>query len=97
MSPGRCWPVKAAPSGTGDAVSIGLVRTNSSSAEKQVQVWRAHLRKNQAITSQDAAELEDHLREQVESLRKEGLSEDEAFRARWAIYPPPSHRVSSNQ
>ena len=57
-------------------------RTNSPAAdslEKQVEAWRAHLRKSQAITVQDAAELEDHLREQIGSLRNDGLSEDEAF------------------
>ena len=57
-------------------------RTNNPAAdplEKQVEAWRAHLRKSQAITVQDAAELEDHLREQIGSLRNDGLSEDEAF------------------
>ncbi len=49
------------------------------SLEKQVEAWRAHLRKSRAITVQDAAELEDHLREQIGSLRNDGLSEDEAF------------------
>lgn len=57
-------------------------RTNNPAAgslEKQVEAWRAHLRKSQAITVQDAAELEDHLREQIRSLQEDGLSEDEAF------------------
>jgi len=57
-------------------------RTNNpatDSLEKQIEAWRAHLRKSQAITAQDAAELEDHLREQVASLRADGLSDDEAF------------------
>jgi hypothetical protein len=47
--------------------------------EKQIQAWRAHLRKSPTITSQDAAELEDHLREQIASLGADGLSNDEAF------------------
>jgi len=47
--------------------------------ESQIAAWRAHLRKSQTITGQDAAELEDHLREQIASLRADGLSEDEAF------------------
>ena len=47
--------------------------------EQQIEAWRAHLRKSRTITGQDAAELEDHLREQVGSLRADGLSEDEAF------------------
>jgi hypothetical protein len=47
--------------------------------EQQVDAWRAHLRRSRAITGPDAEELEDHLREQIASLRGRGLSEDEAF------------------
>jgi hypothetical protein len=50
-----------------------------SSLEKQIEAWRAYLRRSRAITSQDAAELEDHLREQIASLGAGGLSADEAF------------------
>jgi hypothetical protein len=49
------------------------------SLEMQVAAWRAHLRRSQAITGVDAAELEDHLREQIGALRDQGLSGDEAF------------------
>ena len=49
------------------------------SLEEQVEAWRAHLRRSQAITGPDAAELEDHLREQIASLSEHGLSNDEAF------------------
>ncbi len=49
------------------------------SLEKQIGAWRAHLAKSRTITNQDAAELEDHLREQITSLGADGLSEDEAF------------------
>ena len=51
----------------------------SDSLEKHIAAWRAHLRKSHAITGQDAAELEDHLREQILSLVGDGLSDDEAF------------------
>ncbi len=51
----------------------------SDALETQIGAWRAHLRRSQAIAGQDAAELEDHLREQIGSLRRDGLSEDEAF------------------
>ncbi len=51
----------------------------SGSLEKQIGTWRDHLRKSRTITSQDAAELEDHLREQTSSLVRDGLSDDEAF------------------
>jgi hypothetical protein len=47
--------------------------------EAQIEAWRGHLRGKRAITNPDAAELEDHLREQVAGLRSQGLSEDEAF------------------
>jgi len=49
------------------------------SLEKQIDAWRDHLRKSQTVTGQDAAELEDHLREQIASLGADGLSDDEAF------------------
>ena len=49
------------------------------SVEKQLDQWRAYLRQSRAITTRDAAELEDHLREQMASLADQGLSEDEAF------------------
>jgi hypothetical protein len=49
------------------------------SLEQQIGAWRAHLRGSRTITSSDAAELEDHLREQVASLNADGLSDDEAF------------------
>ena len=51
----------------------------SHSLEQQIEAWRAHLRASHAIAPADASELEDHLREQIASLRDQGLSEDEAF------------------
>ena len=47
--------------------------------ERQIDAWRTHLRRSQAISASDAEELEDHLREQIASLSAEVLSEDEAF------------------
>src|SRR5581483_9478945 len=47
--------------------------------EQQIGEWRAYLRRRQAIEGVDAAELEDHLREQVDGLIEAGLSADEAF------------------
>jgi hypothetical protein len=49
------------------------------SAEKQIAEWRTYLRRSRTITSRDAAELEDHLREQMASLGDQGLSVEEAF------------------
>ncbi|HEX2079375.1 MAG TPA: permease prefix domain 1-containing protein [Longimicrobium sp.] len=49
------------------------------SLEQQIDAWRAHLRRSQTIAASDAAELEDHLREQIASLNADGLSDDEAF------------------
>jgi Domain of unknown function (DUF4153) len=54
-------------------------RVEAASVEKQIEEWRAYLRGSRAITVRDAAELEDHLREQMASLGDQGLSEDEAF------------------
>ena len=47
--------------------------------ETQIAQWRSYLRRRPAIRSQDVAELEDHLRDQVATLREGGLSGDEAF------------------
>ena len=47
--------------------------------EEQIDQWRSYLRRRQAIHSVDVAELEDHLREQVEGLVAAGLATDEAF------------------
>jgi hypothetical protein len=47
--------------------------------ETQIAAWRMHLRRSRAITGADAAELEDHLREQIASLGEHGLTKDEAF------------------
>jgi hypothetical protein len=49
------------------------------SLEDQIDQWRNYLRRRQAIHSVDAAELEDHLREQVAVLMAAGLAADEAF------------------
>lgn len=49
------------------------------SVEKQIDEWRAYLRRSRAITGRDVTELEDHLREQMASLADQGLSQDEAF------------------
>jgi len=47
--------------------------------ETRIEEWRAHLRRSRAISGTDSAELEDHLREDIASLRAGGLSDDEAF------------------
>ena len=51
----------------------------TSALEEQIALWRSYLRHRQAIHPVDVAELEDHLREQVELLMEAGLSTDEAF------------------
>ena len=47
--------------------------------EEQIDRWRSYLRRRQTIHSVDVAELEDHLREQIEFLADAGLATDEAF------------------
>ncbi len=54
-------------------------RTHNVPLEEQIDQWRSYLRRRQAIHSVDVAELEDHLREQVEGLVDAGLATDEAF------------------
>jgi len=49
------------------------------SLEEQIAQWRSYLLRRQAIHSVDVAELEDHLREQIEALTDAGLAADEAF------------------
>jgi hypothetical protein len=47
--------------------------------EEQIAHWRQYLRRRGAINGPDIAELEDHLRKQVEVLIGTGLVGDEAF------------------
>jgi hypothetical protein len=47
--------------------------------EVQIEQWRTYLGRRQAIHPVDVEELEDHLRDQIETLVDAGLSPDEAF------------------
>jgi len=47
--------------------------------DQQIADWREHLTRSRAISPSDVAELEDHLREQMDFLVRDGLSRDEAF------------------
>lgn len=47
--------------------------------EAQIAEWRSFFRRRQAIHAVDVAELEDHLRGQVDALMASGLAADEAF------------------
>jgi len=53
--------------------------TNTASLEERIGQWRQYLQRRQAVHSADVAELEDHLRSQIDALRVAGLDEDEAF------------------
>ena len=53
--------------------------TNTASLEERIGQWRQYLQRRQAVHSADVAELEDHLRSQIDALRGAGLDEDEAF------------------
>src|SRR3954452_2365827 len=50
-----------------------------SDVETQIDQWRGYVQSHQAIAPEDIAEMEDHLRGQVDDLVASGLSEDEAF------------------
>lgn len=47
--------------------------------EARIAEWRVYLLGHQTIHSADVAELEDHLREQIDGLTEAGLDADEAF------------------
>jgi len=49
------------------------------SVETQIAEWRAHVAKAPAVNGHDVAELEDHLRNQIDELCAAGLAADEAF------------------
>ncbi|MFO0583703.1 MAG: permease prefix domain 1-containing protein [Anaeromyxobacter sp.] len=53
--------------------------TLTAPVEAQIAEWRAYLRRRSAIRDVDVAELEDHLRGQLEALGAAGLAPDEAF------------------
>ena len=48
-------------------------------SEQQLEQWRVYVRRRAVLTTDDVAELEEHLRGQVEDLVATGLSDDEAF------------------
>ena len=47
--------------------------------EDQIALWRAYLRRRQAVHGPDVEELEGHLRDQLAALTEAGLAGDEAF------------------
>jgi hypothetical protein len=58
---------------------LAVAPEGSGPLEAQIGQWRTYLKRRQAIRPLDVAELEDHLRDQVATLREAGLSDDEAF------------------
>ncbi len=53
--------------------------SNQGTLEERIGEWRQYFRRRQAVHTADVAELEDHLRSQIDALRQAGLDEDEAF------------------
>ncbi len=53
--------------------------TSEAALEQRIGEWRQYFRRRQAVHSADVAELEDHLRSQIDALRTAGLDPDEAF------------------
>ena len=47
--------------------------------EKEILAWQAYLRSHGDVSDDQLEELETHLREEMEQLRQNGLSDDEAF------------------
>lgn len=52
---------------------------NRTELESQISQWREYVQRSTAITPTDAAEMEDHLRGQIDDLVENGLAPDEAF------------------
>lgn len=48
-------------------------------SEHQIEQWRDHVQRRSTLSRDDVAELEEHLRGQVDDLIASGLTEDEAF------------------
>jgi len=47
--------------------------------ETNITAWTDRLRLSEKISEDDVLELEDHLREEIDELKSQGLSDDEAF------------------
>lgn len=56
-----------------------MTAATDAALEEQITLWREYLRRQPAIHASDVAELEDHLRGQVQMLTDSGLEPDEAF------------------
>lgn len=52
---------------------------NERRQEERIGEWRRYCERRQAVGSADVEELEDHLRGQIDTLRRAGLNDDEAF------------------
>jgi hypothetical protein len=61
------------------APSRNAPAVDAPSLNERIEEWRTYLHGRQAIHSVDVAELEDHLREEIDTLCEAGLSDDEAF------------------
>ncbi|MEQ6900838.1 permease prefix domain 1-containing protein [Nocardioides sp. YIM 152588] len=48
-------------------------------SDQQIEQWRGYVRRRATLTADDVAELEEHLRGQVDDLVASGLADDEAF------------------
>lgn len=48
-------------------------------SEEHIQQWRGYVQRRSVLASEDIAELEEHLRSQVDDLKALGLADDEAF------------------
>src|SRR5215217_5184589 len=52
---------------------------SDSTVDAQVAEWRSYMRRHRELSSADADELEDHLRDRISDLTASGLEPDEAF------------------
>jgi hypothetical protein len=67
------------PAGHLDEGVHGMTTLDNQPLEEQIALWRAYVRRRQALDGPDVEELEGHLRDQLVALTEAGLTGDEAF------------------
>jgi PadR family transcriptional regulator, regulatory protein PadR len=75
----RSWPARRLSSRRHKREAEVVTMSGEGALEGQIAEWRSYLLRRQALREVDVAELEDHLRGQVERLMDVGLAEEEAF------------------
>ena len=62
-----------------DGTGVRTMTDDVTELDDQISQWRHYIQRSQTIAPADVAEMEDHLRGQIEDLTGTGLAADEAF------------------